>query len=424
MKKIDAIWLVEHAARELDVACAVKSILAKKYSINLEIRNFYLHIKKSLNEFNPKLVIHPFFYFNDSVTANYVQRWPNATHFNLAWEQIFYQGNKDVKAPHDDFSKKKVIHHAWGQFFKKFLMTYEVPQEHIFVNGNPSYQLYLEPYKNYFKTREQLAARYHINPTHKWIFIPENYRWAFITDKDIAWRATKGGNLNEMHEMKEFCQKSLTTLLKWCATATKNQNISIIFRPKPANKLSAMREYYQKAVGDIKPDNLQFIKNETVREWILASDVIISSFSTTLIESAIANKPIFMVEPLPLIKAFSNDWYKYINKIGDEKKFLDACNSTKKNNNDDLKVWAKKEMLNTGDPINNLASYIHLLIKAAPTQKNINQWKKFFIYKNYINAFKYYFLNKKEPEAEDHENDNFNEQEILQKVQIWDRIIQ
>ena len=45
--------------------------------------------------------------------------------------------------------------------------------------------------------------------------------------------------------------------------------------------------------------NLKIIKTETAREWILAADHVMSSHSTTLIEAALAGKPIHRFSPEP-----------------------------------------------------------------------------------------------------------------------------
>ena len=149
-KDCDILWLVEHVARELDTACAIKAIIENNYDISIEIKNIYYHAEEILSSYRPKVVIHPFFYFVDGAlaTEDYVKMWPHATHLNLAWEQIHYKAHLEIKAPSDEFSQRSVIHHAWGDFYEKYLLDAGVPDNNIFVNGQPVYQLYKAPYRN------------------------------------------------------------------------------------------------------------------------------------------------------------------------------------------------------------------------------------------------------------------------------------
>ena len=62
MKKVSILWLVEHVARELDVACAVRHLARKRHGVELEIRNVYYHAKELMQNADPQTVILPFFY--------------------------------------------------------------------------------------------------------------------------------------------------------------------------------------------------------------------------------------------------------------------------------------------------------------------------------------------------------------------------
>ena len=66
------------------------------------------------------------------------------------------------------------------------VLTYGVTESHIFVSGNPCYMLYLEPYRHYFPTKGDLARRHSLNTERLWLFFPENYGWAFLSDARIG----------------------------------------------------------------------------------------------------------------------------------------------------------------------------------------------------------------------------------------------
>ena len=70
-----------------------------------------------------------------------------------------------------------------------------------------------------------------------------------------------------------------------------------------------------KEIIDIVPARMHFIKEKSVREWIMASDMVISSLSTSLVEAAIAGKPAYLLEPYPCPEFLQVDWQDYITTI-------------------------------------------------------------------------------------------------------------
>ena len=82
MKKIDVLLLIEHIAREMDVACAVKCLAEARYGLGIEIRHIYLHARENMKNYQPRIVILPFFYNSkDLAIDDYVKRWPSAIFF-------------------------------------------------------------------------------------------------------------------------------------------------------------------------------------------------------------------------------------------------------------------------------------------------------------------------------------------------------
>jgi surface carbohydrate biosynthesis protein len=370
MKKIDMLWLVEHKAREMDIACAVKSLIQAQHDVEITIKNMYFHAQDVMRNYIPRLVVFPYFYrATDAMIREYINIWPGAIHFNLAMEQVHYKAHLAMKAPGDDFTRQRVIHHAWGNFYRNYLAESGVPSARIFVNGNPVYQLYKKPYSKYFMQRSQLAQNNGIDPTKKWVFIPENYKWAFFSDAKLQSSVKRGGNLEEHIMMRAFCRESLAQLLQWCNEAGKHEELEIIFRPRPATNSQLMEDFFREQVGT-PTKHLHFTKAETVREWILASDVVISSYSTSLIESAIAGKPIYMVEPLPIPESLSCDWYALVPRLHGCAEFEQACLTPMENSNRELQKWAEGAMLSNGDPIRGLADFIVGLVKNSRTMSS------------------------------------------------------
>jgi surface carbohydrate biosynthesis protein len=424
MEKIDVLWLVEHIAREMDVACAVKCLAESRYGLDITIRNMYLHANQVMREYVPEVVVHPFFYFVSGAlaTEDYVKTWPQATHFNLAWEEIHYKAHMKIKAPADEFAKKRVIHHAWGNFYKDYLLENSVPAEHIFVNGHPAYQLYQSPYNQYYRQRDWLADKYGLDNSARWIFVPENYRWAFIGRK-INLFTRLGGDRDEILRMRDFSLDSLKQLLRWCNETARHEQIVLIFRPRPSTSSQLIKDFFEQNVGHASA-NLHFIKGESVREWILASDVVVSSYSTSLIEAAVADKPIYMAEPIPIPESLHCDWYRYVPRIHSIGEFEEAClKGSDGEDVDALKTWAQDEMLANGDPIERLADFVRHLVEE---HKQVNTNPGFAMLRQSVKMrFRALFSSKERDyfNKATHEKDIFTNDEVQRRVDAWRKIL-
>ncbi len=358
---MQVIWLIEHIARELDVAAACAALLERDFGVQVIVLP-YVHpdADPMIGTYHPDCVLLPYCYsFSDPHLAPIFQRWPEAVYVNLSWEQIFYQANLEYKAPQDDFAKQSVYHHVWSRERKKFLLSRGVPDDHIFLNGHPAYKLYDLPYRKIFTNRTQLAEEFSLDPKKRWVFFPENYSWFFYSDHNLAEIIKKGQNEHAAHLMRDYCRRCFTDSMKWLSQAAKqNKHVEIILRPRPAFSSA----YFMKKVRDVLtdiPDRLHIIKNYSVREWILASDGVISSFSTSLIEASVAGKSVSMIESHPIPPPLQSFWYRYVSRIRTKEELFKTLDQ-KPNQASGIRLqkWARKELFVNEDPISGLVEYI------------------------------------------------------------------
>ncbi len=356
-QKVDIIYLYEKAHRELDLACAVKFMAEKLYGLRLEIIQQNYGYIEAFQKYVPRVVVLPFCYQERSHNI-YLWQWRKAVYFNLTWEQLFYPGNRTAKTPRGEFACNHVIHHAWGDFYADFLRKQNIPEKFIFVNGNPVYTLYDEPYRNYFQGRDMLASLYGLDPDKRWIFFPENYNWAFYDESMLKQMIRDGQPAEQVHSMREFSLRSFEAVIKWCSKLNEYDDIELIIRPRPATILTDFQDRVQNILGPIN-NRMRIIPNETVREWIMASQLVISSYSTSLIEAAIAGKSSYMLEPLPLPGSLYQNWHELITHISTESQFLDVCHhGTYNEENNKLGNWARSAMMSRGDSIRNIVDYL------------------------------------------------------------------
>ncbi len=363
MKKVDIVYCFEHVARELDIACAVKFILKKRYGLSMEIISYEMDLETVPQRYRPDVVAVPYCYSaEDSGLRDVWPVWRNANYLNLAFEQIFGKANEVLKVPRDDFAKEHVLHHAWGDSHAALLREHGVPEGNIIINGNPSYTLYRPPYSSFYETRADLAERHGLDPSKRWVFVPENYGMAFYSDDVMQWitqqYVQRGFDEAMAYRYREFATASLAAAIHWWHQAAQLGSVELIVRPRPATPLQSFVAVYRATAGQT-PEHLHIIQDGSVREWILASDVVMSSYSTTLIEAAVAGKPIHMLAPLPFPEFVQQDWHGLVPKIESADEFVGIVTAERLENTcQGLCDWAEDSMMSCGDAIVNLAGIL------------------------------------------------------------------
>jgi hypothetical protein len=115
--------------------------------------------------------------------------------------------------------------------------------------------------------------------------------------------------------------------------------------------------------------NVRIIKGESAREWILAADHVISSYSTTLIEASLAGKPVHVFSPEPFPEALADEWYQYAPLLGGAEELLAAIRRPGlKATSARLGRWAREVLLPAGDPLQIIAERIATLRVSLPDQ--------------------------------------------------------
>jgi surface carbohydrate biosynthesis protein len=374
MQNIDIVYFYEHASRELDVACAVAAILEREHGLSIKIVHWPVGFPTIEDQVRTRLVVLPFCYTEDYFTL-LLAKWRKAKYFNVSWEQLFYAGNLKAKTPRGRFATAYVVHHAWSESYAGFLRKQGIKEQDIFVNGQPAYTLYDEPYRYYFKSRTDLAREYGLDPTLRWILFPENYNWSFYTQEKLDQYIKEGQSPEEIQAMRDFCERSLTDTILWCNELAKKGNVEIVIRPRPAVTIEAFQEAIDRVLSRV-PERLHIIQEDSVREWILASDVVVSSYSTSLIEAAIAGKAIYMLEPYPIPAPLRADWHDLLPHLKTGQEFTEACASKAiPESGHRLNQWARESMMAHGDSIRHLAEYLVQLYREGNESLSAIPWE-------------------------------------------------
>jgi hypothetical protein len=440
MKSVDILYFIEHAARELDIACAVKYLAHSRHNLSCEVHSIVLGLEDTLTQFSPKVVVLPYCVSVKGLNLeSIVSQWPEAKYINLSFEQLLGEAQKKFKAPRDDFSRHYVIHQAWGDFFSQFLREVGVPQANIVINGNPSYALYQDPYKHYYgNARSELAAQFNLDPDKRWVFVPENYGWAFFENHMVRDRIRRGFDPEHAYQYRDFSVDSLRTAAQWWCAGAGLDEVELIVRPRPAVPRDIFIEKLHKMVGEV-PERLHIIKYGSVREWILASEVVLSSYSTTLLEAASAHKPLYMMVPYPFPEFIHVDWNDLAEKVFTGDSFLKAISQPGLPENwRALETWVVQSMMSRGDAVANLVEILTALLSgglqvSAPVpiaseirrfswEKPIRRLRKFGW--NTMQRGLYYVGVKTQAQVwNPHETDVVTSDEVEARVSRWEKVL-
>ena len=357
--KVDVLYFIEHIARELDIACAIKALLEKDRDIAVVIKSIAHDLEATVSQYDPRVVILP--YCNGVINRppeKMIPDWPRARYLSLTFEQVLGKAQLDYVREKDEFTRKHLFYSVWGDFYRQFLEKTGVQGENIRVNGSPTLNLYRNPYRDYYpQGKADLAKMYDLDASKRWIFVPGNYGWAFFHDKLVRDRVRRGFNPEHAYQYREFSRASLEQTAAWWASPDLAA-VELIVRPRPATPEKDFREMLASFGITILP-HMRIIKDGTVREWIMASDIVMSSFSTTLIEAAVAHKPIYMLTPVPLPDFIFTDWYDHVGKIESLESFKGVCTAPNLEPNwTRLEDWVESTLFSGSDAIRNISTTI------------------------------------------------------------------
>ena len=434
MKPVDILYLVEHVARELDIACLMKYLCETRHGLSVQVASMPFDAQRVADTVAPRMVVTPYLYSaEDAYLSHIIPRWRNVAYFNLCFEQVLFRFQSE-QLPRDDFARQQAYHHSWSRAFRDRLVEHGVAADRIFANGNLSYMLYLEPYRRFFPERSVLAERHGLDVERPWIFFPMNYFWAFLSDGRLYGEIANGFDARIAFENRDFSRRSLEAMVEWWSVAASSTCAELIVRPRPAVPHHAYVDYFEKTVGAV-PARVHIIKDGTVREWILTSDAVMSSFSTTLLEAAVAGKPAYALEPLAFPEWQYADWLELVPHITQHDEFVAVCQDPRNvSYGEQARQWAMGELLSNGDALANLAELLASLSASLTGQPVYVPPPAEHAGRQRVSASAFYWalrqrarnllvaLGLKDPEARAinmHEDDAFTEDDVAVRVARW-----
>lgn len=317
-KVVDFIFLVEHEDRERflvqRIAEELKLMNCSSLILSME---FYGHLIDSVTA---KCIVIPYAISSDTWPINFIKKFAvNAKVISLNWEQLLSESNKDFKKPKDKFIWDSVMHLAWSSSYKNFLEQSGVLSQNIEVIGNPLTQALFEFVNENSDVKVKIQKKYSLDLRKKNIFFPMNYGWAFYSDKTILCKIKQGYNANVAYQYRDYSQDCLERFCLFIKDLVLLNELNIIIRPHPSISV----EQYQCVFNRIAPEVLDKIvisKEYTIKEWISISDIVSSSWSTSVWDAANIGKKVFLFTPFARpdwLNTWWNDLVPNIQSVAD-----------------------------------------------------------------------------------------------------------
>lgn len=350
IKSVDIIFFVEHKDRELETIRRLANYLNKKGKSVL-ILSIYYHLYY-LYIYRASIYIFPYLIEKKDwpVQAVFERYKESVLYVNLNWEQLLFPVNIEYKKPKDTFVKDTVRHIAWSDEFKQYLHDNDVRLENITVSkGNPANTLLLEESVQGKKWRKKLAELYFLSEKKKWLFLPMNYAWAFSSDEVIRVKIAKGYPEDKAWKHREYAQKCLKAFVVSIDRLAEEQDYIIIIRPHPSITEEDYINVFKEHAGGVHP-SITISKAYSIREWIIASDIIGSSWSTSVWDAFNIGKPVFLYTPYKRPEWLEVWWNEKVKNIQD----FNNLNS----DSTDLKLLKKQESISSAQPIDIITNAI------------------------------------------------------------------
>jgi surface carbohydrate biosynthesis protein len=316
-------FFVEHRDRELATVQALAKQCEASGQFQCKIFSLTFHLTEIAKSSTPALLVVPY-----CVSQAF---WPlpflrllfgDVPVLNLCWEQYLSAMNKAYKAPRDRFCKEHLYYAAWNSSFKHYLEESGVDSKQIRIVGDPNVeQLYVSE-KDSHSTQQRVFDRVPKGTKHI-TFFPTNYGWAHMSEREFQSRIQGGYDAEKAHIYRKFSQENLILFLKFLAQYASQTDTLCVLRPHPGVKVSQYLEKYQKHIGPL-PSNLMVTRELTIKEWIHASELVISNWSTSAYHAFLLGKQAFLFQPVTIPECMQADFYGMMPRIKDSKSLQEA----------------------------------------------------------------------------------------------------
>lgn len=299
-KVSEVLIIYERKNRELETAL----LLQKKFiaaGMNCRVTQFYWGTDFKFFGRGPDVLVVPHLY-NDRSVSRVIARYGRPRFIiNLQYEQVL--SDKWEKLGHHNPSgqAKNAIHVCWGVRTKQRLEEFGVRERNLLMTGAPQLDLLsMVDSELCAKLKGELGRKFGVNAQLNWVLFLSSFTYADIASDRL--RMNEAVADARLGDFVDIHTGSRNEIVSWLSSALDQYPDRIfIYRPHPdelsVSVVQALAHKYE---------NLKIISFGSAKQWIMASDVILSWYSTTVVESHYLRKMYRILRPVELPSDFDS----------------------------------------------------------------------------------------------------------------------
>ncbi|MBR1796586.1 MAG: hypothetical protein IJ757_01010 [Clostridiales bacterium] len=285
------VLVYEHKAREME------SILLIQYELRRRGHNVELFHTHELNRkkyiFNsPDVVVTPFLYGNAELDKYVFETFGRIKRIcNLQWEQVYNGTSKQNNKRTPKENAKYATHICWGKNSYNRLMANGCINAKL--TGAPHMDFLKKEFRTWYLSRDTLFEKYGLVRNNKTILFISSFSYLGLSDERME--EIKARADFDPYYFRDLTEKSRDIIFSWFEKVLIEQpDVTIVYRPHPGelydDKIKKMCERF---------NNMKCIADESVKQWIVACDVILNWYSTAGVEAYFAGKNNIFLRPVP-----------------------------------------------------------------------------------------------------------------------------
>ena len=319
---LDYLILYEHVVREYDSLLLLRAELERR-GHTVEIRQ--LLDRKKLKYFTwkkPQVLVASCMYDNEGINSHVYNNVGICQKVvNLHWEQMLSDTQEAEPWFNFNGNAKKCLQTCWGEQTRQRLIAHGVPEGNAVVTGAVMMDFLRPQFDGFFKNKKALCEEFGLDPDKKLLLYISSFGYASMDEKEVKELSDMAGT--DFTAFAETNRRSMATTLEWFDRyLTDHPDTELVYRRHPSEwnspALLALAE---------KHANFHVIFEYSVKQWIVAADVIGIWMSTAIAEVYFAGKSCLVLRPSPIEHEFDPVIYKDAACITDYEAFAAAADA-------------------------------------------------------------------------------------------------
>ncbi len=306
------VILVEHPDRELLVAEAIgRAVKELDSAVNIKIVSILFNVEEAILAKHYDLIVFP----SNWPIINSISALRNgATYLSLNFEQMLSNFNKQAKRPAAGFITTGVNHFSWSREYSDYLVESGIDISRIYEIQKPIFQALARMSASHWLAIDN-GLLIKLTAYDRIVFAPLTCLQAFKSDARLRREFGSGDLFDRAIARRDFVRSSVETIFFWVAKlAEERPRVAFVLRPHPSVSTSTYAEVFER-LNIKKPSNVLITHNGTAIQWITKSQIVMSNYSSLLLDGLQYGTPSFILQPLPFPDDISYTWFSRFEKI-------------------------------------------------------------------------------------------------------------